>query len=33
MIDTEIENGYGTPKIVQIYKPSPKTARWEEIVA
>ncbi len=27
MIDTAIENGHGTPKIVHVYKPGPKTAR------
>ena len=26
MIDTAIDNGYGTPKIVHVYKPGPKTA-------
>ena len=30
MINTEIENRYGTPRIVQVYKPGPKVARWEE---
>ena len=29
MIDTAIDNGYGTPRIVQVYKPGPKTARNE----
>ena len=27
MIDTAIDNGYGTPRIVQAYKPGPRTAR------
>ena len=27
MIDTAIDNGYGTPKIVHVYKPGPGTAR------
>ena len=26
MIDTAIDNGYGTPKIVHVYKSGPKTA-------
>ena len=26
MIYTEIENRYGTPRIVQVYKPGPKAA-------
>ena len=30
MIDTAIDNGHGTPKIVQVYRPGPKTARSEE---
>ena len=29
MINTVIDNGYGTPKIVQVYKPGPRTTRNE----
>ena len=29
MIDTAIDNGHGTPKIVQGYRSGPKTARNE----